>query len=85
MNICSGCQINVSDINEYAYMIKHELWVLIHDCPEWQGGLWCIGCLEEKMGRKLDRNDFAWYNGLNGEQYPRSERSERLTDRMSNE
>jgi len=65
MASCIACSVDVSAIKEYSYMLRHELWIVIHGCLSWQGGIWCIGCLEEKMGRQLTHGDFDWDNSMN--------------------
>jgi hypothetical protein len=52
---CSGCGENVVRIDEYAYMTTDEVWAAAGD----PGGYWCIGCLEERLGRQLVPEDFA--------------------------
>jgi hypothetical protein len=44
------------------------------------GGMLCIGCLENRIGRKLRRTDFSEYPINNDGKYPRSER---LKNRLS--
>jgi hypothetical protein len=54
---CMDCGINTKDINEY-YMVEDELW--LKAVPEDEGML-CIGCLEKRLGRKLNKNDFPHF------------------------
>lgn len=55
--ICINCDINTSEINEY-YMIEDHLWKKVN--PNITGML-CIGCVENKLGRKLNSADFTPY------------------------
>ena len=57
---CLDCGIDTDDVDglghdEY-FMIRDELWRAIH--PEVDGQL-CIGCTENRLGRRLVRADFT--------------------------
>ena len=52
--ICLDCGVNTHEINEY-YMVTDELWESA--VPEIDGML-CIGCLERRIGRHLNKFDF---------------------------
>lgn len=52
--ICSDCGIDTREIDEY-YMVHFELWEQV--IPE-RNGFLCIGCLEERLGRELNAEDF---------------------------
>lgn len=54
-SVCSFC--NSSTSNEY-YMVKDEIWNVTGFGQE-DNKLCCIRCLEEKLGRKLNKNDFT--------------------------
>jgi len=78
---CAGCNKHVGRISEYAYMVHDKVWraalrrarrssdkVSTHD-------FLCIMCLEERLGRLIDHDDFDWNNSLNSHQaYKRSKR-----------
>lgn len=52
---CVDCSVNTSSIDEY-YMVQFDLWnsVMVHQ----NSGMLCIGCLEDRIGRKLTPEDF---------------------------
>ena len=52
---CVLCGVNTMDIGEY-YMVKRNLW---KKYGAYGDGVLCIGCLEERMGRRLVRADFT--------------------------
>lgn len=55
MFICSDCSVDTSDINEY-YMVLNSVWAKVatkHD------RMLCIGCLEDRLKRKLTPKDFS--------------------------
>lgn len=52
---CAACGQNTLHINEY-YMVTDEVWQTAW--PEDRGML-CIGCLEERLSRKLTAEDFT--------------------------
>jgi len=57
-------------------MLRDEIWALIHSSPV---GMFCIGCAEERLGRRLVRSDFndSFVNN------PKLHRmSDRLRDRL---
>ena len=54
---CYDCERNVGDLNEYWYMLRHEIWKQL--CPEDDGTMMmCIACLERRADRKLNSTDF---------------------------
>jgi hypothetical protein len=67
---CVDCKVNTFAINEY-YMVRPEVWWRAGMARE--GGMLCISCLENRLGRKLRRTDFSECP-LNDSEYPRSER-----------
>jgi hypothetical protein len=68
---CAGCGANVDRLQEACYMTTSETWAAAGD-PK---GMWCIGCLEERLGRQLRRDDFNWNIPFTADpSYPRSER-----------
>ena len=52
---CMDCGSNTLHINEY-YMVTDEVWEAAH--PKKRGML-CIGCLEDRLGRLLTKDDFT--------------------------
>lgn len=72
--ICFDCAVNVSSIREYAYMLLPHIWCEAK-CP----GCLCIGCLETRLGRKLEQLDFNWKPPITREH---GNQSERLRDRL---
>lgn len=51
---CADCGINTWEIHEY-YMVIDKVWK-VHGVDM---GMLCIGCLEDRMGRRLVPWDFA--------------------------
>lgn len=52
--ICKDCKTNCSHIGEF-YFIKTELWKSVARIDI----ILCIGCVEQRLGRKLDKSDFT--------------------------
>lgn len=52
---CQDCEVNTGEIHEY-YMLLDDLWMQIRDKYH---GMLCIGCVEKKLGRKLNKQDFV--------------------------
>jgi hypothetical protein len=52
-SVCLDCWIDTREAGEY-YVVRNEVWPLPVD-----GGMLCIGCLEERIGRRLRRADFT--------------------------
>jgi len=75
---CIGCDGNTLDMNEY-YMVSDAIW----DCVDGGEHMLCIGCLEDRLGRRLTCVDFP---DLPVNTIHKSRRSSRLQDRLrSNE
>ena len=72
---CIDCGINTHDIKEY-YMVKNEIWFGLKLN---RSGMLCIGCLENRLGRRLKPNDFP---DLPINTNPFNEHSERLKERL---
>lgn len=53
---CIDCGTNTLETREY-YMVQDEIWQQARMLPK--GGMLCIGCLEKRLGRRLDKNDFT--------------------------
>lgn len=72
MYICLDCKVDTHLINEY-YILKDNIWLETgvgkHD------GKLCIGCVENRIGRKLNKNDFLDIQlNFTNDVCPRSER-----------
>lgn len=52
---CLDCEVHCRKIDEY-YMVNDNIW--FEYVPEHDGML-CLGCLEERMQRKLSKSDFT--------------------------
>lgn len=52
---CGVCTTNMRDGDEY-YMVHNAIWYRIN--PQ-ETGMLCIGCLENRLGRKLVSGDFT--------------------------
>jgi hypothetical protein len=52
--LCLDCGENTIEIGEF-YMVKDDVWAQVCE-PD--GGMLCIGCLEERLGRRLVPDDF---------------------------
>jgi hypothetical protein len=76
--ICLDCSANTGrdGLDEY-YVVHDEIWRQV--APSW-GGMLCIGCLENRLGRKLHQCDFdpcpACFPG-------QPDGSDRLLDRLN--
>lgn len=87
--VCTDCGVFVHSrlgIGEY-FMIAHELWDRF--CSD--AYMLCVGCVEDRIGRRLNRHDFipatlAKVNSLFGSAVPTfpngRPRSDRLLNRM---
>lgn len=72
---CVDCNVDTGKIHEH-YFIHTDLWLTALNSKV---GMLCIGCLENRLGRKLNREDFPSVSINN----PRYEgKSNRLMDRM---
>lgn len=71
---CVDCYIDTCEADEY-YMVHNHLWTIYGP----KRGMLCIGCLEERMGRKLNSADFT-DAPVNRE--PNKFRSRRLDNRL---
>lgn len=76
--VCKCCGVDTDDIDEY-YMVKDDPWMEAHavlgDDPT---GMLCIGCLEDRIGRQLVREDFLACR-INTKYF---KKSDRLTSRL---
>jgi hypothetical protein len=53
--LCLDCGVNTSQIGEYYY-INLDTWLSVVHSKE---GMLCIGCLEIRLGRRLNSSDFT--------------------------
>lgn len=53
--ICKGCGFHTLYGYEY-YMVTNEIWLQANDGS--RKGMLCIGCVEKRIGRKLNQFDF---------------------------
>lgn len=54
---CISCGVNTLECKEY-YMINNKLWKQITKDTKGKGML-CIGCVEQRLGRRLAFEDFT--------------------------
>lgn len=61
--LCKDCKIDTGKIGEH-YMLKDSVWYSVYPSQE---GMLCINCIEKRLGRKLNKNDFnnSYVNNLN--------------------
>jgi len=52
---CMDCQVDTKLIEE-RYMVKDDVWLKANPTIK---GLLCIGCLEKRLNRKLNSEDFT--------------------------
>lgn len=77
---CMDCSADVRALGEIAYMVRRSLWVDALRGRTYRGPVFlCVGCLEARVGRPLDRHDFALY-GVNLTTF--GIKSPRLVDRL---
>lgn len=74
--LCLDCTIYTSELGEY-FTIRKATWLAA--VPE-DDGMLCIGCVEQRLGRKLTYDDFTW-SPINLRMMFTG--SERLRDRMN--
>jgi len=75
---CVDCKVDTHKIHEY-YMVKPEIWS--ESGMKYHDGMLCIGCLENRLHRKLIRDDFDLTLPINTISWNKT--SERLKDRLS--
>lgn len=54
--LCVDCKVNCFEINEY-YMVTDACWERAGMTPN--GGMLCIGCLEGRLGKRLQPRNFS--------------------------
>lgn len=73
---CLDCGQDTGRIYEYYFVIT-ELWL---EAVGSANGMLCIGCLELRLGRELNRDDFT---GAYINSFEFGPKSERLADRLT--
>lgn len=73
---CIDCHENTHEIGEY-YMVTDSVWTK----AGMTDGMLCIGCLEDRIGRRLTKKDFPDYP-INTEEMDWNTRSKRLKNRL---
>ena len=51
---CTDCGLDVMAAGEYGYMLVPEVW----EASRGGEGFLCVGCLENRLGRRLTHRDF---------------------------
>lgn len=84
---CADCGVDTWAIGE-VYVVQMELWARYGVGPAWDSAVnaheracLCIGCLEQRMGRRLTRDDFTG-NAVMYEPGRYGGQSARLADRL---
>ena len=75
--LCLDCGIDTGRLNEH-YFINTELWLSLVTSKL---GMLCVGCLEKRLGRQLNKADFPDVT-INNPRYSRM--STRLLNRIKN-
>lgn len=52
--LCLDCKVDTGKIAEH-YMLKDDVWFSVHPS---RSGMLCIGCIEVRLGRMLNKQDF---------------------------
>lgn len=55
--VCLDCGANTTHINEY-YMLEDDVWFDALKARD-RNGMLCIACVENRLGRQLQTEDFA--------------------------
>jgi hypothetical protein len=53
---CLDCGVDTAVICE-SYMVRDDVWRAAHPAGE---GILCVACLERRLGRELEFEDFVW-------------------------
>lgn len=51
---CLDCEVDTGKLYEH-YMLIDETWAKVHNSNK---GMLCIGCVEDRLGRMLTKEDF---------------------------
>jgi hypothetical protein len=82
---CVDCHIDTRAIGEW-YIVTNDVWEEAwrdHTPPKRQQPILCIGCLEQRIGRTLQKPDFAAGAAVNDPTF--GEHSERFLNRLARE
>lgn len=52
--LCLDCLVDTVELREY-YIVRDDVWGAVCE-PD--GGMLCIGCLEGRLGRRLEQGEF---------------------------
>lgn len=75
---CIDCGVDLRRIRELHYMIKSEIWLTVAKSSDFL----CIGCLEKRLGRFLEKDDFT-NKPVNRQSFDRAfNKSARLINRL---
>lgn len=74
--LCLDCNEDTGKLMEF-YFVHTDLWLSAAGSKE---GMLCVGCLEERIGRRLTSDDFPDVT-INSPRY--GQKSQRLINRMS--
>lgn len=74
--LCMDCGVDTGKIGEH-YMLKDHVWFSVVESNK---GMLCVGCIEQRLGRRLIADDFnnSYVNGLGFGQI----KSNRLLERL---
>ena len=75
---CLDCGIDTGKISEYYYL-NNNLWESVNPTSK---GMLCLGCVENRLGRELQRSDFTGCF-LNNPKCRHSSMSDRFFDRLN--
>lgn len=67
---CLDCKEDTGKMREH-YFVKTEVWMRVHHSIR---GMLCVGCLETRLGRRLEPGDFTDAHINNPRLYPMSDR-----------
>jgi hypothetical protein len=74
---CLDCGTDTIEAGEY-YILRDDVW--LSTGVKRDGGMLCIGCVESRLGRRLNRSDFT-SAGINTQ--PNAWRSARFNERLA--
>jgi hypothetical protein len=84
---CDDCRVDTVDIGEF-YMVKDSVWeqatglCASDNFYPWDQAFYCIGCLEQRLGRRLTSADFTDAPLNDPAQCPERRYSDRLLKRL---
>ena|ERR1044072_6797314 len=55
---CKDCRVDTRAIGHY-YMVEYGVWEAAHAADEDREGYLCVPCLETRLGRTLNADDFS--------------------------